>query len=158
MVRTLALALSLCAATPALAQFDITTKTGSWAGTGQVSRGGAVDQVTCRVTIAEAGDATQIEGRCAVPEGAVPFDVMLTPQGDGSYRATGRTLERPGETAITELSGTPDDNALTLRGSAPGESLTVQFVPRPEGGLRIATQRLTPAGEENTSVVELMPR
>jgi hypothetical protein len=158
MVRTLALVLGLCAASPALAQFDITTKTGSWAGTGQVSRAGALDQVTCRVTIAEDGAATRVEGRCAVPEGAVPFDVRLTPQGDGSVRATGRTLERPGQTAITELSGTPDANALTLRGTAPGETLTVQFVPRPEGGLRIATRRITPEGEENTSVVELMPR
>jgi len=158
MVRALALALSLCTASPALAQFDITTKTGSWAGAGQVLRGGEIDEVTCRVTIGPSGAATQVEGRCAVPEGAVPFDVLMTPQGDGSYLATGRTLERPGETAITELRGTPDANALTLRGTAPGETLTVQFVPRPSGGLRIATQRLTPSGDENTSVVELTPR
>ena len=161
MVRPLVLCLSLAAAlaaTPALANFDIASKSGSWAGTGQVLRGDDLDEVTCRVTIAPEGAAIAVEGRCAVPEGAAPFDVLLQPQADGSYIATGRTLERRADSQIEELRGSPDANALTLSGAAGGESLTVQFVPRPEDGLRIATRRTLPSGRQDTSVVELARR
>ncbi len=153
-----ALCLLIASATPAWAAFDITTRHGNWEGSGEVLRGDSLGTIRCRVTLAPEGAATIVSGRCAVPEGGVEIGLKLTPQPDGSYVAEGHGVEPDTTTRIETLTGTPADNALTLRGEAPGETATLQFVPLENGGLRIATERLTRSGRRDVSSVDLVPR
>ncbi|SLN40632.1 hypothetical protein [Roseisalinus antarcticus] len=148
----------LCLATPAAAAFDVTTKHGDWQGAGQMLRGGTTGAIRCRISLEPQGAATFVTGRCAIPEGGIEIGLLLTPQPDGSVIARGQGVEPNTTTRIEELTGTPDDNALTLRGTADGETAAVQFVPLDGDGLRIATTRQTRAGTEETSVVDLTRR
>lgn len=155
MIRA-ALILSVLAS-PALAEFDLASMTGNWQGSGSYSRGDSTGSLRCRVEIKTDGAATLVSGRCASPEGGIDIGMRIAPEGS-ELVARGHGVEPDTTTRIEALSGTPSANALTLRGAAPGETAAIQFLPRPEDGLRIATTRTARSGREDVSVVDFTRR
>lgn len=117
-MKPLAIALTLAAASPAMAA-DLFTASGSWTGDGKLATGvnAPLERGRCRVNVTPSGNGNTVDviGDCAVAVGRSDFSLKLVRGGGGSVSAGAWTAATGN---VVQYAGRESSGKITLQSTS----------------------------------------